>query len=122
MSRDLEHKHQVALFTWAENVRQQYPDLRWLFAVPNGGLRTERTAGRLKAEGVRKGVPDIFLDVARGGYHGLRIELKAPGGRVQPSQREWLDGYVERGYMAAVCVGWLAARELIVEYLTEPHA
>lgn len=120
MSRDLEHRHQVALMTWAENVRRQYPELAWLHAVPNGGHRSKAAAGRLKAEGVRAGVPDLFLDVARGDWHGLRIELKAEGGRVTREQRVWIDAYRERGYRAEVCVGWLAARDLIVEYLGGP--
>jgi hypothetical protein len=123
VSRDDEHAHQVALFAWAESVRRQYPDLRWMHSVPNGGVRSPRTAGRMKAEGVRRGVVDVFLDVPKGGYHGLRIELKRPkGGSLTTEQREWIDGYRERGYRAEVCRGWDAARELIVEYLTEPHA
>jgi hypothetical protein len=115
-----EHAHQVALFQWADNVRRQFPELRWLFAVPNGGQRSARTAARLKAEGVRRGVPDVLLDVPRAGYHGLRIELKKPGRHsVSLEQREWIAGYQERGYRAEVCVGWIAARDLIVEYLTQ---
>lgn len=113
-----EHAHQVALFAWADAVRRQHPELRWLHSVPNGGARSARTAGRLKAEGVRRGVPDVLLDVPRGGFHGLRIELKKPGRySVTPEQREWIAGYIERGYRAEVCVGWIAARDLIVEYL-----
>jgi hypothetical protein len=118
MTQGDEHAHQVALFQWADNVRRQHPELRWLHAVPNGGKRSPKTAARLKAEGVRRGVPDVLLDVPRAGYHGLRIELKRPGRySVTPEQREWLAGYVERGYRAEVCVGWIAARDLIVEYL-----
>ena len=120
MTGDDEHAHQVALFQWADNVRRQFPELRWLFAVPNGGQRSARTAARLKAEGVRRGVPDVLLDVPRAGYHGLRIELKKPGRHsVSSEQREWIAGYQERGYRAEVCIGWIAARALIVEYLTQ---
>ena len=117
-ARDDEHAHQVALFQWADAVRPMYPDLRWMFAVPNGGARSPRTAGRLKAEGVRRGVPDVLLDVPRGQWHGLRIELKRPGKHSTSAvQREWIEAYRERGYVAEVCVGWIAARDLIVRYL-----
>lgn len=114
-----EHAHQVALFAWRDRVLRQYPELAAMFAVPNGGMRSARTAARLKAEGVRAGVPDILVDVARGGYHGLRIELKRPGRhKVRPAQREWIELLREHGYRAEVVVGWDAARELIVEYLS----
>ena len=114
-----EHAHQVALFAWADNVRRQYPELALLFAVPNGGQRSPRTAARLKAEGVRAGVPDVCLPVPRGGMHGLFIELKRPGlHSVSPVQREWIETLSAYGYRAEVAVGWDAARELIVEYLS----
>jgi len=117
--RDLEHEHQVALFAWAKRAQRTMPELRWLHSTLNGmPARSARSANRQAAAGNRKGVPDVFLDVARGGYHGLRIELKRPGPHsTSREQREWIAGYNARGYKAAVCVGWDAARELIVEYL-----
>lgn len=84
----------------------------------------------LVAEGLRSGVPDIFLDVARGGYHGLRIELKVPEirnakgtidkrkGVVAPEQQRWIDHYASAGYLARVAYGWLEAKEIIEEYLS----
>ena len=71
-----EHEEQVALFQWAAANEAQYPSLAMLAAIPNGGYRPMTTAAMLKAEGVKAGYPDILLDVARGPYHGLRIELK----------------------------------------------
>jgi len=56
-----EHAHQAALFCWAAHSTQIYPELLWLFAVPNGGQRNIVTAVRLRAEGVRSGVSDIIL-------------------------------------------------------------
>jgi hypothetical protein len=118
VTRDDEHAHQVALFAWADRVRRQYPELRWLYAVPNGGARSPRTAAMLKAEGVRKGVPDVHLPVPRGGFAGLWIELKRPGKHaIKPEQREWIDGLQANGYRAEIAVGWDRAREIIVDYL-----
>ena len=76
-------------------------------------------AARFMAQGVKPGVPDIFLDVARGGYHGLRIELKRNDGKSKPTtdQRRWLNDLAEQGYMARVCRGWLDAASVIVAYL-----
>ena len=46
--------------------------------MPNGGKRQRGAAGRIRAEGGKKGYPDILLDAARGAYHGCRIEMKSP--------------------------------------------
>lgn len=72
----------------------------------------------MRAEGLRRGVPDICLPVARGGYHGLYIELKRlHGGRVSPEQLEWIDALNQQGYCACVCKGWEAAAAEIGKYL-----
>lgn len=49
--------------------------------------RDKATAVALKRQGVKAGVPDICLPVARNGYHGLHIELKA-GKTQQPRIRK----------------------------------
>jgi hypothetical protein len=86
--------------------------------VPNGGSRGPAEAGRFKAMGVKAGVPDVFLDVPRGGFHGLRIEMKRrKGGRVSDDQADWLDYYNANGYRAVVCYGWDEARMEIEDYL-----
>ncbi len=95
-----------------------------MFAIPNGGLRHKATATRLKAEGAKSGVPDIFLPVARNNCHGLFIELKRPKsegknkGIVSQKQNEWIDKLREQGYGACSCEGWIAARDVLVQYLT----
>ncbi len=115
--RDLEGAEQRALFHWAKLAQGTHPELRYLHHVPNGGARDAITGARLKAQGVKAGAPDIYLDVARRGYHGLRIELKAAGGRVGKEQAEWIAFLTAQGYWAAVCVGWEAARDEIEGYL-----
>jgi hypothetical protein len=118
-----EDGEQAALFRWAELSRGRWPELALLFAVPNGAflagdaVARAKQAGRLKRQGLRPGVPDVFLDVARGGYHGLRIEMKAGKGRASDDQRLWIAALREQGYLAEVCVGWEAARELVERYL-----
>ena len=112
-----EHDEQAALFTWARYVERVRPELALLLAIPNGGLRSKTTAARLQAEGVRPGVPDVFLPVARGGCHGLWLELKVTGGRLSSAQAQWLAGLRAQGYRALVCEGWQAAAESIEAYL-----
>lgn len=98
-----ESTEQRALFEWAGWSQAKYPDLALMYHVPNGGKRDVRTAVNLKREGVKAGVPDICLPVARGGHHGLYIELKAGKGEATVKQLEWLDGLREQGY---IMVGW----------------
>lgn len=113
-----EAQEQAALFRWAAFAAGTHPELRLLFHVPNGGSRNPIEARHLKEQGVKPGVPDMFLPVPRGGYHGLFIELKrSKGGVVSEDQRAWLDRLRLQGYRAEVARGWDAAREIIEEYL-----
>ena len=115
-----EDEEQMALFTWAHHmaVTGHFPELSRLFHVPNGGSRGPAEAGRFKAMGVKPGVPDVFLDVPRGGFHGLRIEMKRRhGGKVSEDQTDWIDWYNAIGFRAVVCYGWDEAREEIENYL-----
>jgi hypothetical protein len=59
----------------------------------------------------------MSLPVARGGYHGLYIELKTGKGRTSESQDWWIDKLTIEGYKAVVCRGWEAAKDMIEEYL-----
>jgi len=112
-----EHEEQAALFAWAKLMEPRLPALMMLFAVPNGGKRHIATARRLRAEGAKAGIPDVWLPVPRERYHGLVIEMKVGRNRPSPEQDEWLlrlDGY---GYATAVAYGWHKAARLIVAYL-----
>lgn len=115
--RQPEHLEQVTLFRWVGYQTKAHPELSLLFAIPNGGLRSKATAAKLKAEGVKAGVPDICLPVARGEYHGLWIELKAGRNKPTPQQVQWHMRLSQQGYRVAVCYGWEAARDVIEEYL-----
>lgn len=94
------------------------PELRLLHAIPNGGYRNKITAAKLKAEGVKPGVPDICLPVARGRYHGLYIELKTRQGKISTKQQTWLADLKGQGFKALLCRGWTTARQAIETYLT----
>ena len=112
-----EHDEQVALFQWAATVQQQIPELEMLYAVPNGGHRHKKVAQKMKDEGVKAGVWDISLDVARGGFHGFRGEMKWGRNKLTPAQKEWRERYVRCGYKTAVAWGWWDMAEAIMDYL-----
>ena len=117
-----EHDEQVALFRWAALNENRLPELKNMFAVQNGGQRHKAVAAKLKAEGVKAGVPDIFLAFPKI-YHsgaffaGLFIEMKAGKNRTTQSQKEWIVGLKNAGYMVAVCYGWEQAVQEIERYL-----
>ena len=98
----------------------EYCDLRRIpiFHIPNGGYRHQHTAYQLKRQGVRAGVPDLCVPIARGGYHGLYIEMKrADGGRMTREQQEWVGLLKSEGYCAECCHGAGEAIALLDWYL-----
>lgn len=115
----IEDTEQIHLFDWAAMQSGKYPELLSLFHIPNGGKRDAREGARFKRMGVKAGVPDLFLPVPRGKYHGLFIELKAEGGKVTEHQKEWLKNLAASGYAACVCFGFDEARRDIINYLEE---
>lgn len=116
-----EHDEQVALMTLVAHYMGRWPELGMLYAVPNGGQRSKAVAGKLRAEGVKPGVPDLCLPVPRGQHHGLYIELKRKdGGEVSKAQAGWLKALEHHGYKAVVCHGAEDAMEVIVEYMRLP--
>lgn len=119
---ETEHGQQVAVFMWATEVRASYPLLELLFAIPNGGMRDKITASRLKAEGVKSGVPDLFLPVARYPYHGLFIEMKkVTDGKLSKVQKDkWHPDLTKQGYYVATCHGFQQARDCLVWYMELP--
>ena len=112
-----EHDEQVKLFQWARLSEGRWPELALLFAIPNGGKRHVAVARKLKAEGVKAGVPDICLPVSRGRYHGLFIELKHGKNRTQTNQRRWLEDLGMEGYCARVAFEFEGAKQLLEDYL-----
>lgn len=120
-----EHAEQVALFGWLDVAQWgAKPDvaeaLALAFAIPNGSFRHKATAGKLKAEGVRAGVPDVCLPCpsADGAHIGLWIELKRErGGTVSPAQREWHERLEAAGHRVVVARGWQAAADAIANHL-----
>ena len=88
-----------------------------LYHIPNGGLRNKREAAELKRLGVKAGVPDLCLPVARGPYHGLYIEMKRKGGQESKAQTEWLKRLKEQGYEAITAFNFEQAADAIKKYL-----
>jgi hypothetical protein len=105
-----EHEEQRELVRW---FRQTYKGVR-IFAIPNGGARSPATAGRLKAEGVSSGVPDLCIPAWK-----LWVEMKrTKGGSVSPEQKDWIKYLEDVGYCVKVCKGAEAAKLQIQAFVT----
>jgi hypothetical protein len=118
-----EEQLQIELLHLAFLMEPQCPDLRWLHAIPNGGKRIRSEAARMKAGGVKPGVPDLDLPVGRTlrntrSYLSLRIEMKKPGGKVSADQQKWINGLRELGHCVQVCWCVESAWAVICWYLS----
>ena len=108
-----EHEIQKSIIEWA---RYMQTPICLLFAIPNGGerplapvknkhgewIKVPLAAKRLKAEGVLAGVPDLFLPLAAGGFHGLFIEVKSLKGVLSPAQKYMTEQLAQQGYAVRV--------------------
>lgn len=118
-----EHSEQTALVEWWRMYARwkSLPECL-LMAIPNGGARSAVTGARLKAEGVRAGVPDLFLAVPTALFHGLWVEMKREkGGRVSGAQKAAMAALEDQGFFCVVCNGFQEARRAISDYLGESH-
>ena len=113
-----EHQEQVRVIHWWRHACKTYiiPEFA-LFAIPNGGKRDVIEATHLKAEGVRVGVPDLFLAVPSKKCYGLFIEMKSTVGRPGTNQPEFLEMATKNGYAAHFAYGSDDAIEIIKDYL-----
>jgi hypothetical protein len=142
-----EHIEAKALMQWIAMLTPKHPELDLLFAIPNGGARNVIVAKKLKAEGVKAGIPDYFLPVPKWLAHslyvdnktmdhplyfedhandsytiipGLFLELKRQCGvpsDVSKAQKEKMRLFEEQGYKCVVAFGADDAIKKILDYL-----
>lgn len=112
-----EHSIQAAFIQRCRWNEAKYPPLKLLWANANGGARNAVTGAMLKAEGVRAGVPDLFLAWPSGGYHGLFIEMKTPKGRMSPEQKALMSDLGSAGYRCVECRSSERAWLVVMDYL-----
>ena len=112
-----EHEEAVLFADWCQAERLTDPRLALIFAIPNGGHRQIGVARKMKAEGVKRGVPDYLLPVPNGEYHGLFIELKTKTGSTSKEQKQWLHALTQQGYLAVVAKGADEAISTVQKYL-----
>lgn len=103
-----ESDEQVGFLRWFDT---QFPRV-WIFHIPNGGHRKMSVAKAMKREGVKPGVPDLFIP-----EWNLWVEMKRQkGGRLSPDQKAWIE-YLERvGHTVIVGLGATDASKQVLEW------
>lgn len=136
LAGDSEHSQQVALFAWAALNVGKYPQLAYMFAIPNGFFGSAEQKAKMKAEGLRTGVCDVFLPTPirkrdyqgfgedwKYGYHGCFIEMKIEkyrnhkDGGCSETQIDFINHVVHEGYYCKVCYNWEEARDILIKYI-----
>lgn len=97
----------------------QYCDLQRIpvYHIPNEARRSAALAAHMKRQGLKPGVPDLCIPVARGGYHSLYIEMKFGKNKPTQKQMEWIALLRRQGMAAFVCYGADNAIALIRRYM-----
>jgi hypothetical protein len=121
-----EHVIQCRLMRTLDYALKPELDVR---ALPNGGLRKMSVAIKLKAEGVKRGTPDIMVLLHKGRTGWL--ELKTEIGSLQQEQKDFRDKAILLGHLWAmarsveeamvVLTAWGAIREEYMEEANDPY-
>ena len=117
MENHSESWHQKQLIQWVK----QFSWGQFLFHIPNETTGGPGWISRNSQMGCRSGVPDLMLPIPMHGYHGLFIEMKRAGGRLDVTQRKWISALAGFGYLAICCHGWEEARDALQRYMEKAH-
>lgn len=113
-----EHQIQSAFFSQIRidaHFKNFYP---LIFAIPNAAKRSYALARYMQAEGLTPGVPDVFVAIPKGIYHGLFIEFKAGKNKLSESQERFIENARVKGYRVLVCYSCEEAIDRLRNYLT----
>lgn len=120
--RHLEDDEQRSLFHWLRAVRwKDRPLTKYAWHCWNGGKRNPKEAARMVGLGVKPGVPDVTMAIARHSFHGLYIELKVGNNRLTDSQKEVQSMLIEEGYCVRLAYSWHEAARFVCDYLDLPE-
>ena len=112
-----EAEEQAVVVNWARMMELNWKELKLLHHIPNEGKRGFKARAEQAAAGLLPGVCDLFLPVARCGYHGLYIEMKALDGVISKPQKEFLTAVREQGFCSCACFGADAAIQVLDRYM-----
>jgi hypothetical protein len=111
-----EHDQQAALFRWRDISLRTYPELKWMYAIPNSARRSPRQGAWMKAEGMRAGIWDIHLPYPVQKNHGLWIEMKSPGKGLTKEQEKFMNDNINI-FCFYIGFDWINSKNAIIKYL-----
>jgi hypothetical protein len=120
VNSDCHSRLQGSCVKWFRYQYSEYKDL--LFAIPNGlpifdkELRV-KIYNRLNREGLKAGVPDLFLALPRGIYHGAFIEIKYDSDRLRKVQADMIRELESENYKCIIVRSLEEFIEQINEYM-----
>jgi len=112
-----EHESQAAVVAWAKENESKWPELKLLYAIPNGYNKSMASAIKAKKEGLRAGIPDLCLPVARGPFIGLYIEMKKKKGVISPAQQGLIELLKQNKHQVYVARSAIDAIAVIKTYM-----
>lgn len=123
-----EHEIQAAIVEWAYLYEIPFNGLKLrdlLIKIPNEGKRSQFIGNKMKKEGLRRGVSDLFLAFPslvnkNGDFHkfsGLWIEVKSLHGVVSKEQKLWAEIMMLVGYRVVLVRTIESGIQAIKEYL-----
>lgn len=111
---------QIAITKWARLQKNMYPELALFHAIPNGSATTGKNRINLVRSGLLRGMPDLFLPVPRGTFHGFYIELKTKSGKLSHDQVHVIELLRDQNYKVEICRSTIECIEMIKDYLKLP--
>jgi len=113
-SHPSEHQEQVGLITW---FRHKFNGTL-IFAIPNGEKRSISVAKRLKAEGVVRGIPDLYVP-----EWNLWIEMKRiKGGSLSKEQKQMIEYLHSIGHTVIVAKGAADASRQVMDFVSDEQS
>ncbi|MBA9076093.1 VRR-NUC domain-containing protein [Rufibacter quisquiliarum] len=119
-TRISEARLQSCCVIWFKNTHRQHADL--LYQIKNDGRKHAISASSDKALGLTPGIPDTFMAIPRGPWHGLYVEFKRPGEKLSDAQRKVIPQLQAQGYRVEVVTTEEQFRMLVYEYLAHGTA
>lgn len=112
-----ESRNQIAFFQRLVLAENRYPFLKYVYSNQGGGNRNAITGAIMKAEGGKRGIPDVFIPIPRFAFHGAYLEFKVVGRKPSKEQLEFMKFAAGQGFACAIVYSVDQAVEFTEKYL-----
>lgn len=97
-------KESVEQVTFLNEFKKEWPDV-FIHSIPNGGLRNKSVAQQMKLEGLKAGIPDLFIP-----QWAMWVEMKRiKGGSLGEEQKKIIPILERVGYIVIIPKGYIDA-------------